>query len=372
MLNPFKKAEADTPPLDEQAILGVLRRVQDPDLHRDIVSLGFVKNLRIDQGRVSVDIELTTPACPVKDQMQAEAQSLIGGLNGVKQVVVNMKASVRPPQAQGRMLPNVKHTIAVGSGKGGVGKSTAAVNLALSLSAAGAKVGLLDADIYGPSIPTMFAVSGRPQISPDQKILPLEKSSLKLMSMGFVASEDTPVIMRGPMVANVMHQFLASVDWGGLDYLVIDLPPGTGDVQLTLTQTIALTGAVIVTTPQEVSLIDARKALKMFEKVNVPVLGLVENMSYFVCGHCHERTNIFSTGGGQRTAQELHVPFLGGVPIDPPMVEASDRGQPYILEHPDSPAAVAFKQIAGQVAAQLSILAMRDRAGTQSLNLEWK
>ncbi|MFO0981883.1 MAG: Mrp/NBP35 family ATP-binding protein [Planctomycetota bacterium] len=372
MLNPFKKTDGAAT-VTEAQVLQALRAVEDPDLHRDIVSLGFVKNLRIDGGAVAFDIELTTPACPVKDQLQAAARARVAALPGVTQVVVDMKAMVRAPEAPaGQVLQSVKHTIAVGSGKGGVGKSTVAVNLSLALSAAGARVGLLDADIYGPSIPTMFAIGGRPRVTPEQKILPLEKSGLKLMSMGFVAGEDTPVIMRGPMVANLMKQFLSFVEWGELDYLVIDLPPGTGDVQLTLTQTVALTGAVIATTPQEVSLIDARKALKMFEKVSVPVLGIVENMSYFECGHCHQRTNIFRTGGGQRTAQQLGVPFLGGVPIDPGLVEASDLGQPYFLEHPESPAAVAFRQIAGQVAAQLSILAMREHAGPQNLTLEWK
>ena len=357
----------------ESQVLNALSAVQDPDLHRDIVSLGFIKNLKIDGARVNFDIELTTPACPVKDQLKAQAHDAVKALGGVSEVSINMTSNVRAGVRQAAIpMPGVKNVIAVASGKGGVGKSTASVNLALALQTSGAAVGLLDADIYGPSIPGMLGAAGiRPEGTPGGKILPIQKYGLKLMSMGFLATDDTPVIWRGPMVHGILQQFLGQVEWGSLDYLLIDLPPGTGDAQLTLTQSAPLAGAAIITTPQDVSLLIARKGLKMFQKVNVPVLGIVENMSYFVCSKCGERHDIFRHGGGRRASEELGIPFLGEIPIDPEVVLGGDEGVPIVRRKPDSPAAVAYRQIASNMAAQLSIQNVKD-AVPADVSLRWK
>ena len=343
-------------PVTEQAVLDVLRTVQDPDLHRSIVELGFVKNLAIAGGDVRFDVELTTPACPVKEMLQQECRDKVAKLPGVSTVEVKMTANTTARAFEGKVaMPGVKNAIAVASGKGGVGKSTAAVNLALALAERGARVGIMDADVYGPSIPMMLGVQKRPKMTPEKKILPIEAHGLTSMSMGYLSDDKTPVIWRGPMVSGLIQQFLGVVEWGELDYLVIDLPPGTGDIQLTLCQQAPLAGAVIVTTPQDVSLLDARKGLKMFEQVNVPVLGIVENMSFFVCGHCHERTDIFRHGGGQAEAVRLGVPFLGEIPLDPEVVVGGDEGQPILLRNPNSPVADAYRKVAGAMAAQLSI-----------------
>jgi len=357
----------------EAQVLKALSQVQDPDLRKDIVSLGFIKNLKIDGPRVSFDIELTTPACPVKDQLKQEAHDVVKALGDISEISINMTSNVRSRAVQAAIpMPGVKNVIAIASGKGGVGKSTASANLALALQATGASVGLLDADIYGPSIPGMLGMTGaKPQGAPDGKILPIEKFGLKLMSMGFLATDDTPVIWRGPMVHGILQQFLGQVEWGTLDYLVIDLPPGTGDAQLTLTQSAPLAGAVIITTPQDVSLVIARKGLRMFQKVNVPVLGIVENMSYFVCSKCGERHEIFRHGGGRKTSEELGIPFLGEVPIDPEVVLGGDQGVPILLRKPGSPAALAYQQVASNMAAQLSIQNMK-AAAPADLNLRWK
>ncbi len=345
-----KKAAA----VSEAAVVDVLKTVMDPDLHRSIVELGFVKNLKVDGAAVRFDVELTTPACPVKDQLKEECRAKVAGVPGVASVDVNMTANVTGRQFMGKAaMPGVKNVIAVASGKGGVGKSTTAVNLALAER--GAKVGLMDADVYGPSIPMMLGVQKRPKMTPEKKILPIEAHGLASMSMGYLSDDNTPVIWRGPMVSGLIQQFLNVVEWGELDYLVIDLPPGTGDIQLTLCQQAPLAGAVIVTTPQDVSLLDARKGLKMFEQVNVPVLGLVENMSFFVCGHCGTRTEIFRHGGGQSEAVRLGVPFLGEIPIDPEVVVGGDEGQPILLRSPKSPVSEAYRKVAGAMAAQLSI-----------------
>ncbi len=337
-------------------VLDVLKSVNDPDLHRNIVELGFVKNLAIDGGKVRFDVDLTTPACPVKEQLKAECEKKVAALPGVKQVEVNMTATTTGRNFSGKVtLPGVRNVVAVASGKGGVGKSTTAVNLALALAERGAKVGILDADVYGPSIPMMLGVQKRPQMTPDKKILPIVAHGLASMSMGYLSDDNTPVIWRGPMVSGLIQQFLNVVEWGTLDYLLIDLPPGTGDIQLTLCQQAPLAGAVIVTTPQDVSLLDARKGLKMFEQVNVPVLGLVENMSFFVCGHCGEKTEIFRHGGGQGESVRLGVPFLGEVPLDPEVVLGGDSGQPIMLRNPKSAVSEAYRKIAGAMAAQLSI-----------------
>jgi ATP-binding protein involved in chromosome partitioning len=348
-------------PPSESDVLEALRPIVDPDFGRSIVELGFVRNVRIDGARVSFAIELTTPACPVKAEFERAARERVARLPGVAEVRVTMTANTRgraaPPA--GAILPGVRNVIAVASGKGGVGKSTTAVNLALALSESGARVGLLDADVYGPSLPLLTGVHERPE-AVERRIVPNEGYGLKLMSMGFFLEDDSPVIWRGPMVHGLIGQFLKDVDWGELDYLVIDLPPGTGDAALTLTQQAPISGAVIVTTANDLSLIDARKGLRMFEKVSVPVLGIVENLSYFVPPDLPDRRYyIFGEGGGRRVAAELGVEFLGEIPIDPRVVEGGDKGRPILVHAPDSDAAQAFRDLAGRVARKLALLAER-------------
>ena len=366
--------------VDPERVLEALRPIVDPDFRKSIVELGFVKNLRIEGGRVSFAIELTTPACPVKAEFEKAARERVAALPGVTQVDVSMTASTRGSSgAAGRgeggvVLPGVKNTIAVASGKGGVGKSTTAMNLALALKQTGASVGVMDADVYGPSLPLLLGVTGRPEtIERDgqKRIQPLEAYGMRVMSMGFFVNENSPVIWRGPMVHGLIRQFLADVEWGELDYLVIDLPPGTGDAALTLTQQAPLSGAVIVTTANDLSVLDARKSLKMFEKVAVPVLGVVENMSYFVPPDLEgRRYYIFGQGGGKRVADELGVDFLGEVPIDPRVVEGGDRGKPIVVFAPDSEAAQAFRRLAGEVARRLAVLAARTPAVADA-NITW-
>jgi len=340
--------------------LAALRAVQDPDLHKDIVTLGFVKDVKISGAEVDFTIELTTPACPVRDQMKAEAEQRVAALPGVTAARATMTANVRARGGFGRQeVPGIRNILAVGAGKGGVGKSTTAVNLALALQRKGARVGLMDADVYGPNIPQMLGVSGQPQVSDDKRMIPPQGYGLKVMSMGMLVPADQPVIWRGPMLHGAVQQFMRDVEWGELDYLVVDLPPGTGDVSLSMSQSVPVAGAVVVTTPQSVSVADVRKAVAMFRQLNIPVLGVVENMSYFVCGHCSERTDIFGHGGGQRMAEELSIPFLGEVPIDTRVRSGGDDGRPIVAEAPDAPAAQAFTEVAGKVAAQLSIQAMR-------------
>jgi len=363
-----------------ERVLDALRPIVDPDFRKSIVDLGFVKNIRIDGGRVSFAIELTTPACPVKAEFEKAARERVLALPGVAQVDVTMTADTRGASgAAGRgdggvVLPGVRNTIAVASGKGGVGKSTTAMNLALALRETGATVGVMDADVYGPSLPLLLGVSGRPEtIERDgqKRIQPLEAYGMRVMSMGFFVNENSPVIWRGPMVHGLIRQFLADVDWGALDYLVIDLPPGTGDAALTLTQQAPLSGAVIVTTANDLSVIDARKGLRMFEKVAVPVLGVVENMSYFVPPDLPDRRYyIFGKGGGQRVADELGVDFLGEVPIDPRVVEGGDLGKPIVVYAPESEAAAAFRRLAGEVARRLALLAARTPAVADA-NITW-
>jgi len=346
-----------------EQVLAALRPIVDPDFGKSIVDLGFIKNLAIEGGRVAFDIELTTPACPVKAEFERAAKERVAALPGVAEVAVTMTANTRgraraaaEPQ-QGEILPGVRNVLAVASGKGGVGKSTVAINLALALRETGATVGVLDADVYGPSLPLLTGVSGRPETE-ERRILPHEAYGLKLMSMGFFVTEGSPVIWRGPMVHGLIRQFLTDVAWGELDYLVVDLPPGTGDAALTLTQQAPLSGAVIVTTANDLSLIDARKGLAMFEKVSVPVLGIVENMSYFVPPDMPDRRyHIFGKGGGERVAKELGVEFLGEVPIDPRVVEGGDHGKPILVYAPDAPPAVVLREIAGKVARKLAVLA---------------
>ena len=341
----------------EQAVLDALRTVKDPDLNKDIVALNFVKNLKIDGGKVSFAIELTTPACPVKKDMEQWAREAVLKVNGVRDVEIHMTAAVsKGAAASGKQsIDGVRNIVAVGSGKGGVGKTTVTVNLAVALARSGAAVGLMDADIYGPNVPLMMGISGQPH-AVDGRIQTLSNYGVRIMSMGFLTgNDDTPLIWRGPMLHNIIQQFLHQVDWGELDYLLIDLPPGTGDVQLSLTQTVPLTGAIIVSTPQDVALQDARKAIMMFRQVRVDVLGIVENMSYFQCPKCSERTHIFSHGGGAATAASYGVPFLGEVPLNVSLREGGDSGEPIVAGDPESPAARVFIQIAEKMAAQISI-----------------
>lgn len=348
--------------LTEEIVRDALRTVPYPGFSRDIVSFGLVRDIRIDDDGVTVEIEVTSSNPEVPARIRAAASEAVGRVAGDAGVVVNVGGRAPseggPPAgdmggatgvgATQRRIPGVRHVIAVASGKGGVGKSTVAVNLACSLAQSGAHVGLLDCDIYGPSIPIMMGISERPEVV-NNRIRPVLAHGIRLMSLGFIVEDDAPVIWRGPMVTKVVQQFLQEVDWNGLDYLVIDLPPGTGDAQLTLVQTIPVDGAVIVTTPQDVALVDARKGVSMFEKTAVPILGIVENMSSFVCPHCGKATDIFGTGGGRRESERSGVPLLGEVPIDPSVREGGDCGRPIVLSHPDSAAAAAFRSVAEAV-----------------------
>ena len=348
--------------ISEQSVLDALSLIIDPDLRKDIVSLGFVKDLKIEGGDVSFRIVLTTPACPVKEAFEAEAKKLVSAVPGVASVSVTMDAQV--PQGRGIAnnvaVPGVKNIIAVSSGKGGVGKSTVAVNLAVSLALDGAKVGLMDADVYGPNVPIMLGVGHRQPEVHGQKLKPLDAHGVKVISMALLVPPDKPMILRGPMLHGVVRQFLSDVDWGELDYLIVDMPPGTGDVQLSLAQLVPVQGAVLVTTPQAVSLSDVRRALAMFETVSVPVLGVVENMSYFVPPDMPDRRyNIFGEGGGRKFAEQFNLPFLGEVPLGLEVREGGDRGVPVVISNPESPQAKAFRQTAEEVARYVSIEAMK-------------
>ena len=343
--------------ISEEKILNALRTVIDPDLKRDVVSLGFIKDLKIEGGRVSFNLELTTPACPLKAQLKTAAEEAVKTVEGVTEAHVEITSNVSAHRVQGReeMLPAVKNIVAIASGKGGVGKSTVSVSLAVALAGSGAKVGLLDTDIYGPSIPIMMGVTERPEIK-GEKLIPIIKYGVSLMSIGFLIAEDTPLIWRGPMVMKAVEQLLTDVEWGELDYLLVDLPPGTGDVQLTLAQKVPLSGTVIVTTPQDVALLDVVRGIAMFNKLNVPVLGVIENMSFFLCPHCGERTDIFSHGGGEAAAKKLGVPFLGEVPIDLKIRAGGDAGRPILVDDPESPQSKVFIRIGEQLAARISSL----------------
>jgi ATP-binding protein involved in chromosome partitioning len=341
-------------------VLAVLRTIQDPDLHKDIVTLGFVKDVKLQGSEVDFTIELTTPACPVRDEMKAEAEQKVAALPGVTAARAKMTADVRARGGFGRQaVPGIKNILAVGAGKGGVGKSTTSVNVAVALQMKGARVGLMDADVYGPNIPQMLGITAQPEVSEDKRIQPPSAYGIKVISMGMLVAPDQPIIWRGPMLHGAVQQFMRDVAWGELDYLVVDLPPGTGDVSLSMAQSVPVAGAVVVTTPQSVSVSDVRKAVAMFRQLNIPILGVVENMSTFVCGHCGQRTDIYGHGGGARMAEEMSIPFLGEVPIDTRVREGGDTGQPIVAAVPDSPAARGFESVAGKVAAQLSIQAMK-------------
>jgi len=307
--------------VEQSAVLEALKVVRDPDLHRDIVSLGFIKDLKVDGSRVSFTIELTTPACPVKDQMRDQARAAVMELAGVATVDVTMSARVREAVGSDgprQSLPGVKNIIAVGAGKGGVGKTTVSVNLAVALAKCGSKVGIIDGDIYGPNVPIMLGLKTQ-LVTDGQKIVPAEKYGLQVISMGFLTTDDAPIIWRGPMLHGALQQFFREVRWSALDYLVIDLPPGTGDIALSLSQTVPVAGAIVVTTPQQVSLADSRRAVAMYKKLNIPTLGVIENMSYFVCPSCSHESDIFGNGGGERMAADLGTPVIGRIPNYQPM-----------------------------------------------------
>ncbi len=350
-----------TAELTEEKVLDVLRTVKFPGLSRDIVSFGFVKDLSVGGGNVSMRLEIMTESGAAAEEIRRDATEKLRSLPGVLAVTIRLDvkapapAGARPAAAapSATILPNVRFTVAVASGKGGVGKSTVAANLALALERVGHRVGLMDSDIYGPSQQMMMGIDEKPYVNESNQIVPVERYGVKVMSLGFLMDVDQPVIWRGPMVMKAVEQFLQDVAWGTLDFLVIDLPPGTGDAQLTLTQKVRLSGAVIVTTPQDVSLIDARKGLAMFQKVNVPVLGIVENMSYYVCPHCGHRDEIFKHGGGKRTAEELHVPFLGEIPLDPKVAVGGDSGRPIVAGEPKSAVSEAYLRIADAISQRL-------------------
>lgn len=347
--------------ISEKDVLGALRKIEDPDLRKDIVTLGFIKDLKIEGGSVSFRIVLTTPACPVKEQMEESARELVSALPNVSAVHITMDAEVPKGRGFGEKLTvdGVRNIVAVSSGKGGVGKSTVAVNIAVSLAMNGARVGLMDADVYGPNVPLMLGVGdARPDVD-NNKLLPLEAFGVKLMSMAVLKPGDEPMIVRGPILHGLVRQFLQDVRWGELDYLIVDMPPGTGDVQLSLAQLVPVQGAVLVTTPQEVALADVRRALRMFETVSVPVLGVVENMSYFIAPDTGVRYNIFGEGGGQRLADKYEVPFLGSVPLGIEVREGGDKGVPIVVSHPDSVQARAFRSVAEEVARRVSIEALK-------------
>lgn len=344
--------------LTETAVIDALRNVQEPELGRDVVTLNMIRDIVIEGPRVAFTIELTTPACPLKDEIETNAQAAVKAI-GADSVDITWAAMVRraaPARAQ-QLVPGVKNVIAIASGKGGVGKSTVAVNLAVALAQAGASVGLLDADITGPNVPLMMGITGKPSATPAGKIAPLERYGVKVISIQFFVAEGAPVVWRGPLVGGAIQQFLTDVDWGELDYLVIDQPPGTSDAQLTLAQAIPISGTVLVTTPQDVALLDVEKALGMLKRMNVPVIGVVENMSAFVCPHCGEATEIFGRGGGERFAERHGIEYLGGIPLDVTVRQGGDVGIPAVAQREPGAAAQALEALARTVAARMSVRA---------------
>jgi len=345
----------------EAEILKALSRIIDPDFGKDIVALGFVKDVHIEGHQASFTIELTTPACPVKEEFRRQAEEAVLALPGINRVNVNMTSRVTAGISDKQAIPGIANIVAVASGKGGVGKSTTAVNLAVAMAQSGARVGLLDADIYGPSVPRMMGLSGfRPEVSSDGKtIYPLENYGVKTMSIGYLVDENKAMIWRGPMVASALGQLLGDVAWGELDYLFVDMPPGTGDAQLTLSQKVPVTGAVMVTTPQDIALLDCRKGIEMFRQVRIPTLGIVENMSQFICPHCGESSPIFAEGGADRLSQEFNTSVLSHIPLNIRIRELSDKGTPVTAALPDSEQAAAYRQLAGEVARKISVLNSR-------------
>jgi ATP-binding protein involved in chromosome partitioning len=351
--------------ITEEKILAALGKVQDPELHRDIVSLGMVKGLELNGGRVKFTVELTTPACPLRETIENDCKKALAEVPGIKGLEISFGAQVRGSKAgagQTDLLPTVKNVVLVAAGKGGVGKSTVAANLAVALKIHGARAGLLDADIYGPSVPILMGVKGEPskiEIDGGHKIAPVSAHGIPVMSIGFFLDSDQAVIWRGPMLGKALHQLMADVHWGDLDYLVVDMPPGTGDVQITFSQQLKVSGALLVATPQDVALADVVRAKSMFDKVNIPILGIVENMSYFICDGCGKRHEIFSRGGAERAAERFKIPFLGEIPITPALREGGDKGVPILVAQPNSIVSRSFLDIAAKLAGQLSIASER-------------
>jgi ATP-binding protein involved in chromosome partitioning len=355
-------------PLTPDDILGALRQVEDPDLHRDLVSLGMIEGLEVRDGKVSFTLVLTTSACPLKEKIEADVRAAVQSVPGVRGLDFKTTSRVRKPRdpaADRKALPGVAQVIAIGSGKGGVGKSTVSANLAVALAMTGARVGLLDADIYGPNLPRMMGVHRQPSTR-DGKILPVEAWGLHFMSIGLLVDQGEAVVWRGPMLHSAVKTFLHDVDWGELDYLLVDLPPGTGDVQLSLIQQTYVSGAVVVTTPSTVAIEDGVKAVSMFAKLQVPVLGVIENMSYFVCPGCGQRHDIFNTGSAEERALAMGLPFLGSIPIHPDVRAGGDEGRPVVAARPDSDYARTFSRIAGHLAQRVSIQAIGAGAEVRS------
>jgi ATP-binding protein involved in chromosome partitioning len=343
-----------------EAVMAALSKVQEPELHKDLVTLNMVRDVKVDDGNVSFTIMLTTPACPLKSRIERESREAVMTVPGVTEVQIKLDSEV-PSDGRSRgilQLP-IRNAIAVASGKGGVGKSTVAVNLAVVLAKSGARVGLLDADIYGPNVPIMMGVTHiKPPV--DGKLIPAEAYGVKIMSIGFLVKPDQPLVWRGPMLHSAIRQFLSDVEWGELDYLVIDLPPGTGDAALSLAQSLPLSGSVIVTLPQQVSLDDARRGLEMFRQLNIPILGVVENMSYLELPD-GTKMDVFGTGGGERLARESNVPFIGAIPMDPAVRAGGDTGKPVVVSKPESPVAIALEAISQDVAAKISVAAVKNK-----------
>lgn len=350
--------------ISSDAVLAALSKVQEPELHQDLVSLNMVHDIEIEGGTVRFEITLTTPACPLKGKIESDARKAVLEIPGVEAVEVRFDANVPSDgKARGVMQVPVKNAVAVASGKGGVGKSTVAVNIAVALARSGARVGLLDADIYGPNVPMMMGVEKLPPIT-SEKLTPADSFGVKIMSIGFMVPPGRALIWRGPMLHSAIRQFLGDVDWGELDYLIIDLPPGTGDAQLSLAQSMPLSGGVIVTLPQAVSLDDASRGMQMFEQLNIPILGVIENMSYLELPD-GTRMDVFGQGGGEKLAQQAGVPFLGSIPMDPQVRVGGDNGQPVVVSTPDSAPARALQAIAEQLAARLSVAAYNSQSGVK-------
>jgi ATP-binding protein involved in chromosome partitioning len=351
--------------LNQDQIVEALRHVQDPELHRDIVSLGMVKELAVADGKVSFTVELTTPACPLRETIETDCKKALASIPGITKLEINFGAQVRGSKAgagQTDLLPTVKNVVLVAAGKGGVGKSTVAANLAVALKMHGAATGLLDADIYGPSVPILMGVKGEPrkiEVDGVQKIEPTFAHGVPVMSIGFFLDSEQAVIWRGPMLGKALHQLMADVHWGELDYLVVDMPPGTGDVQITFSQQLKVSGALLVATPQQVALADVVRAKSMFDKVMIPIVGIIENMSYFICDGCGKEHDIFSRGGAQRAAERFKIPYLGEIPITPALREGGDAGVPILIQDPNSEVSKCFLEIAAKLAGQLSIASER-------------
>src|SRR6476646_10361230 len=348
-------------------VLSSLKKVVDPELHKDIVSMGMIKDLVINNGKVAFTLELTTPACPFNSDIEQDVRNAITEL-GVAELDLKVTARVMEGRAisMDELLPGVKNILAIASGKGGVGKTTVSVNLAISLAKTGAKVGLLDADIYGPSVPLMFGLKDAPQVI-NNKIEPIVSEGVKIISMGFFYEQSQQAgIYRGPIVSGIVKQFLTDVNWGELDYIIIDLPPGTGDAPLTLAQTIPITGILIVTTPQEVAMNVAVKAIGMFNKLNIPIIGVIENMSYLKCPHCNDQIYLFGQGGGKKISEDFNIPFLGEIPLHAHIMEGSDFGKPVVISNPESMQAHIFSKVAKVIAGKVSIIAAEIRSQEDS------